>query len=236
MTLAIIYFSYTFRGHRYMLNITHGYIDIFNHELQCENKKSIKLVTESNGVLLKLDDENRYNCNEFVDKIFQKVLKDIRINDSMYKKVKLKKSSLKFLPQNKPHSSDKYNEHIMNIKLHPSDDTAVVFIDELNIITAFCNEISCTKKQYIGTKNVTFEENLYRLITIPQHGIQISLNLCSNYNSFQDILMKSIYEDIHSCMTSKLKRINLAKWDADLDKTHLAIENIISDNMKILIA
>lgn len=218
-----------------MIHLTHGYIDIFNHELRRKHKKKIKLVTEVNEIIFQQYDENRYNSKQLVDTIFKKILSDIRFKDNAYKDIKFKKSGLKLLPQINLHGDALYNDHFLNLTIHPSEDTALIFIDEINIIALFFNEVICTKKQYIGYKSVILQENFCQLINIPQHGIQIALNHCSSYNKFQDILIYSLYEDIYSCMVNTLKKVNLSVWSIELGKTNLDIENILSDNMKILI-
>jgi hypothetical protein len=219
-----------------MIHLTHGYIDIFNHELRRDHSKKVKLVTESNDIVFRQYEENRYNSKQLVDTIFQKVLSDIRFKDNVYTDIKFKKSGLKLLSQNKLHGDDLYNEHSLNLTIRPSEDTAHIFIDELNIIAVFFNEVLCTRKQYLGYKSVILQENFCKLINIPQHGIQIALNHCSSYNKFQDILLSSLYEDLHSCMVNTLKKVNLSVWNIELGNTNLDIENIVNDNMKILIA
>jgi hypothetical protein len=219
-----------------VIYLTHGYIDIFNHELRHDKKKTLRLVTQSDDIIFQNNGENKYNSKDFVNKVLEKVLIDLNNQSSVYNNIELTKSALKLASEDQPHNKAAYSDHKLILKLHPSEDTAHVFIDNLNIIAAFRNEISCTRQDYIIKKKVILEENYSKLITIPQHGIHISLNHCTSYNTFKKILVNSIYEDISLLMIDELKKLSLPKWHINLKETNLDIKNIVNDNMKILIA
>lgn len=218
-----------------MIYPSHGYADIFNNELR-QGNNNITLLTKSADIILQNHQGNNYNSKEFVDKILERILIHISKEGSEYKKIQLNKSFLNLMPKNQVYKSGSYISHKLEIKLHPSEDTAHIFIDELNIIAAFKNEISCTKGTFIIKRHIVLEEDCSRLITIPEHGLQISLNHCSSYRNFKKILSNALYEDISNLMAEEFKRISLDKWNVELNNTNLDIKNIINDNMKILIA
>jgi hypothetical protein len=219
-----------------MIYLSHGYIDIFNYELKHINNNAVRLITNSNDIVFQCDEVNRYNSKTLVDIIFQKVLMNLNRQSAVYSNVQFKKSSFKFAPKDHPYNGHSWHNHKLEIKLRPSEDTAKIFIDDLNIIATFSNEISCTKQEYIVKKRVILEENCSRLITIPQHDIQIPLNHCSSYNKFKKMLLDSLCTDIRTHLISEFEALNLSKWDIVLGQTNLDIENLINDNMKILIS
>lgn len=219
-----------------MIYLSHGYIDILNHEFRHSNGNGIKLVAKSNDIVFQNSEENNYNSKEFVGKVLEKIIHDLVDIKGEYENIQIKKSFLKLTAKGKELDGSSSYEHKLEIKLCPSEDTAHIFIDDINIVTAFKNELSCTKHGYITKKKVILHENCSRLLTIPQHCIQISLNNCSSYDKFKSILLNALYEDISRVMVSELKRLSLPKWTIDLGQTNLDVENIINENMKILIA
>jgi hypothetical protein len=218
-----------------MIHPPHGYAHIFNYELE-KGTNSPKLIVRYNDVIFQTNGVSNYNSSGFVNKILEKVLSDFNKEGSLYTNVQLKKSSLKFIWKNQTYSTSNYTDNKLQIKLHPSEDTAHLFIDELNIMAAFKNEISYIKQGLFIKKNFTLEENYSKSIVIPQHGLQISLNHCSSYNQFKSIIISCLYKDISTNMINELKKLHLSKWNIDLNESNLDIENIIKDNMEILIA
>lgn len=219
-----------------MIYLTHGYIDILNHELRNSNGNNLKLVTKSSDIIFQNNEEYNYNSKEFVNKVLEKIIHDLVDVKQQYESIQIKKSILKLAAKGKNLDGNTSHEHELEIKLRPSEDTAHIFIGELSIVTAFKNELSCTKRGYIIRRNVILHENCSRLLTIPEHGIQISLNHCSSYDKFKSIMLRALYEDISRSFINELKKLNLPKWNINLNQTSLDVENIVNENMKILIA
>ncbi|MBL4934741.1 hypothetical protein JK636_03095 [Clostridium sp. YIM B02515] len=219
-----------------MIYLLHGYIDVFNHEIRNDNSKKLKLVTKTNDIVFEQNGTYNYNSKVFVDKIIEKVVTDYNSQNSGYDKIQLRKSFLKFSPKNKPHNGGFYNEHSLIFRVHAMDDTAHITFEEFNIIAVFKNELTCVRRDYILNKKASFEENQVRLITLPQHCTQLSINKCKNYRIFKENILSAIYNDISCLMIDELKKINLSKWNISLKETNLDIEKIITDNFKILIA
>lgn len=219
-----------------MIYLSHGYIDIFNHELRQKNTNNLILVTKPNGVIFQSNNSNNYNSYELTNKVLEKVIQDLKVQKISYKNLELRTSILKFSNKIQPNICDNFNEHKLEVKLRPSEDTAHILIEGLDIVGVFKNELRLVRQDYIIKKNVILEENYSKLITIPQHGFQISLNHCSSYNEFKSILLDALYEDISNHIINELKKTTLQKWNLDLGKTNLDFKNIVNDNMKILIA
>jgi hypothetical protein len=216
--------------------LLHGYIDIFNHEINYNSLKKLKLVTNTNDIIFEDNGHYNYNSKDFLDKILQHVLLDLKKRNNNLKKIRINKSLLRFSPDKQPHAGGTYNEHVINLKIHPFDDMAHIIFDELSLISYFRNEFSFVEKVYIKSKTYTFDETQSKLIILPQHCLQVSLEGCKNYTSFKSTILDAIYKDITFLIIEELKKVTIPKWNISLKENALDFEGIIKDNFKLIAA
>jgi hypothetical protein len=214
----------------------HGYIDTLNHEINHGNSQKLKLVTKSKEILLKERNHFNYNSNEFTNKILEKVMNDLNNEKILYKNISIEKSILKLSAKNQIRHGKTYHEHSLNFKLYPFENGAIITLYEFNIIAYFKNIITYTKKEGVLNKKYSFEENQSYLLTIPEHSIQVHLNNFNDYNSFKKFIFDILYKDISSVIINELKKVNLPKWNINLNNTKLDIKNIVNDNIQVLTA
>lgn len=221
-----------------MLYPSHGYIDTLNHEIKQVESKKLKIIAKSNEIIFKQNGQNdyHYNSKNFTNKIMQKVIHNLSSKKITCKNLQLYNSTFRFSPKDQTRYGKTYHEYNLKFKIYPFEDTAQIVVNEFSIIISFKNELSCLKKDLVMNKKYIFEESQSRLLTLPEHCIQVSVKDCLSYSEFKKVIFDCIYKDISSIMISELKRLDIPKWDINLSKTNLDIENLVNDNIKVLIA
>lgn len=219
-----------------MLYPIHGYIDTLNHEIGQNQSQRLKLVTKSKEILLKENNHFNYNSAAFTNKVLEKALSDLDSEKIACKSISIEKSLLKLSSKNDVRHGRTYHEHNLKFRIYPFETSAIVVVHEFNIIAYFKNVIDYTKRDKILNKKFSFEESQSQLLTLPEHCIQVPLKGCKDYNGFKKAIFDALYKDISSLMISELKKINLSKWNVNLNSINLDIDKIVNDNIQVLIA